>query len=250
MQTMRYREARELTKCFPAGGAGRGIPARRAGASAVISALGAEDERGNPATGPDGRQLACVALLVACLVGVPGAQARSVPALIKSLQAGGHVIVMRHASSPGEIPQKPNADNVGPERQLDAEGRNTSTAMGEALRRLKIPIGEVLTSPTYRAQETARLARLPNPLPVMELGEGSGTMQAVSPAQTEWLQKKVKEFPRGTNTVLITHVPNISAAFPGEKPALAQGEALVFETDGKAGARVVGRIKIEEWPSF
>jgi phosphohistidine phosphatase SixA len=173
------------------------------------------------------------------------------PALIKSLQAGGHVIVMRHGSSPGEIPKVPNPDNAPPERQLDEVGRATTTAMGEALRRLKIPIGEVMTSPTYRARETARLARLPNPRPATELGEGPQAMQgAVQPAQTEWLQKKTKEFPKGMNTVLITHVPNITAAFPSETPALAQGEALVFASDGKGGARVVGRIKIEEWSTF
>ena len=190
-------------------------------------------------------------LFVALCVNADGnAQVLSGAALIKSLQAGGHVIVMRHASSPGEIPTTPNPDNVPPERQLDAQGRDTSTAMGEALRRLKVPIGEVLTSPTYRARETARLARLPNPRTAAELGEGTGTMQAVSPAQTEWLQKKSKEFPRGTNTVLITHVPNITAAFASETPALAQGEALVFASDGKGGARLVGRIKIEEWSTF
>jgi len=176
------------------------------------------------------------------------AQTMSGPALVKSLQAGGHVIVMRHASSPGQIPDKPNPDNVPPERQLDDKGRSTATAMGEALRRLKIPVGEVLTSPTYRARETARLARLPNPRPITEVGEGPQAMQgAVAPAQTEWLQRKVKEFPKGTNTVLVTHVPNITAAFPGETPAAVEGEAFVFGSDGKGGARVIGRIKIEEW---
>jgi len=176
------------------------------------------------------------------------AQTLSGAALVKILQAGGHVIVMRHASSPGNVPPNPNPDNVPPERQLDEKGRSTATAMGDALRRLKIPIGEVMTSPTYRVRETARLARLPNPRSASELGEGPQSMQgAVAPAQTEWLQKKVKELPRGTNTVLITHLPNITAAFPGEKPAAVEGEAFVFGSDGKGGARLVGRIKIEEW---
>jgi len=189
--------------------------------------------------------------LVLCCTAAVDAQTLSGPALVKALQAGGHVIVMRHASSPGEIPKVPNPDNVPPERQLDEVGRATTTAMGEALRRLKIPVGEVMTSPTYRARETARLARLPNPRPATELGEGPQAMQgAVSPAQTEWLQKKVREFPKGTNTVLITHVPNITAAFPAETPAPAQGESLVFASDGKGGARIVGRIKIEDWPQF
>jgi hypothetical protein len=35
-----------------AGDAGRGLPARRAGAFLVTGALGAEDGRGNPAAGP------------------------------------------------------------------------------------------------------------------------------------------------------------------------------------------------------
>jgi phosphohistidine phosphatase SixA len=191
-------------------------------------------------------------LLVASLLatGRPHAQTLAGPALIKSLQSGGLVIVMRHASSPGEIPKTPNPDNVPPERQLDEKGRATATAMGDALRRLKIPIGEVLTSPTYRARETARLARLPAPRSASEVGEGSGSMQGVAPAQTQWLQKKVTEFPSGTNTVLITHTPNITAAFPQVTPAAAEGEAFVFGPDGKGGARLVGRIKIDDWPMF
>ena len=191
-------------------------------------------------------------VVFACVVTVAApahAQMLTGAALVKLLQAGGHVVVMRHASSPGEVPTVPNPDNVPPERQLDEKGRATATAMGEALRRLKVPIAEVLTSPAYRARETARLARLPNPRPVPELGEGAGTMQAVSKAQTEWLLKRVREFPRQSNAVLVTHVPNITAAFPAFAD-VAQGEALVLGPDGKGGARVVARIKIEEWPGL
>jgi hypothetical protein len=50
--------------------------------------------------------------------------------------------------------------------------------------------------------------------------------------------------------VLVTHVPNITAAFPEEKPAAVEGEAFVFGPDGKGGARLVGRIKIDEWMVF
>ena len=194
------------------------------------------------------RRAGLILLLAVATAAAADAQMLSRVALVKSLQAGGHVIVMRHASSPGEVPQKPNPDNVPPERQLDETGRRTAAAMGEALRRLKIPVGEVLTSPAYRARETARLARLPNPRVAAELGEGPQSMQgAVERAQTEWLQKKVMALPRATNTLLVTHVPNVTAAFPGEVPALLQGEALVFGANGASGSRVVGRIKIEEW---
>jgi len=166
-------------------------------------------------------------------------------ALVKALQQGGYVIVMRHASSPREVPDKQSAnpDNVKPERQLDPEGRATATAMGKALRDLKIPVGTVFTSPTYRALETIRYAQLGNPQPVPELGENGQSMQGGTAAQAAWLKKKVTEFPKGTNTLLVTHSPNISLAFPDASANLAEGEALVFSPSG-----VVARIKIEEWP--
>ena len=86
-------------------------------------------------------------------------------ALVKALQKGGYVLVMRHASSPREVPDKQaaNLDNSKPERQLDEVGRNTAIAMGKALRDLRIPIGNVLSSPTYRALETVRLAKFGAP---------------------------------------------------------------------------------------
>src|SRR5579864_3519136 len=107
------------------------------------------------------------------LAGAAPAQTLSGEALVKALRQGGYVIVMRHASSPREVPDKQtaNPDNTKPERQLDAEGRTTATAFGKALRDLKIPIGEVLVSPTYRAMETVRLAKLSDPKPQPELGD-------------------------------------------------------------------------------
>ena len=172
--------------------------------------------------------------------------------LVKNLQKGGYVIVMRHASSPRETPSAEiaNADNVNRERQLDEAGRASATAMGKALRQLKIPVGAVISSPTYRALETARLAQFPAPRTVVELGDGGVSMQGATDAQSEWLQKEITQFPTGTNTILITHFPNMSRAFPQWTSGLADGEALVFGPDGKGGATLVARVKIEEWPKF
>jgi len=178
------------------------------------------------------------------LAGIVHAQQLQGDALVKALRQGGYVIVMRHASSPREVPDKQtaNPDNVKPERQLDQEGRATATAMGKALRDLKIPIGAVFTSPTYRALETIRYAQFGNPQPVPELGDNGQSMQGGTEAQAAWLKKKVTEFPKGTNTLLITHMPNMSRAFPDATANLADGEALVFAPTG-----VVARIKIDEW---
>jgi phosphohistidine phosphatase SixA len=172
-------------------------------------------------------------------------------ALVKALQKGGYVIVMRHTSSPREVPDKKaaNPDNVKPERQLDEEGRTTATAMGKALRDLKIPVGDVFTSPTYRALETIKYAQLAKAQPVAELGENGQSMQGGTEAQAAWLRKAVTQFKAGTNTILVTHFPNIRGAFP-QLTDVADGEALVYGPDGKGGATLVARVKIEEWPGL
>ena len=175
------------------------------------------------------------------------AQTLSGAALVNALRKGGYVIVMRHASSPRETPN-PNADNVNKERQLDAAGRASATGMGKALRDLKIPVGEVLTSPTYRALETTRFAQWTSAKSAAELGDnGQGMQQVVPETQAAWLQMRVTQAPKGTNTSLVTHLPNINRAFPQSSANLEDGEALIFAPDGKGGATVVARIKIEEW---
>ena len=114
--------------------------------------------------------------------------------------------------------------------------------MGKALRDLKIPIGTVFSSPTYRALETIRYAQLGKPQPIPELGDNGKSMSGGTEAQATWLRKQVTEFPKDTNTLIVTHMPNMSRAFPESTDNLADGEALNF---GPSGA--VARVKIEEW---
>ena len=186
------------------------------------------------------------------LLSTSHAQTLSGDALVKALRQGGYVILMRHASSPREEPDKKtaNADNLTFERQLDETGRATAAAMGKALRDLKIPIGDVLSSPTYRARETVRLAQFGNPQSYPELGDGGQNMRGATESQSEWLQKKVTQIPAGNNRIIVTHFPNITRAFPQLASGLADGEALIFGSDGKGGATLVARVKIEEWPKM
>jgi phosphohistidine phosphatase SixA len=161
---------------------------------------------------------------------------------------------MRHASSPREVPDKQtaNPDNTKPERQLDVEGRASATAMGNALRDLGIPIGAVLSSPTYRAIETVRYAQFGKPRTIPELGDNGLSMQGGTEAQAAWLRRQVTQFPEGANTLIVTHLPNLAGAFPDLAAGMADGEALIFAPGGKmkdgVGAEPRGaRVKIEEW---
>jgi phosphohistidine phosphatase SixA len=174
--------------------------------------------------------------------------------LVAALRTGGYVILMRHASSPRTPPDPAQSDaaNVNHERQLDDLGRSTARVMGDALRKLRIPVGQVLSSPTYRALETIRLARLGQPDTYAQLGDGGQNMQAdPTGTRTAWLRAKVAESPTaGTNTIIVTHFPNVNEAFAKDAASLADGEALIFHPDGHGSAVVVGRIKIEEWPQL
>src|SRR5580658_3968998 len=136
------------------------------------------------------------AILLACSAYAQGLQG---DALVGALRQGGYVIVMRHTSSPRDVPDKKtaNPDNTTPARQLDEEGRTTATAMGKALRDLKIPIGEVFTSPTYRALETVKYAQLGKARPVEEIGDNGQSMKGGTEAQAVWLRKAVTQFKAG-----------------------------------------------------
>lgn len=174
-------------------------------------------------------------------------------ALVEALQKGGYVILMRHAASPRQAPDKANAnaDNINLERQLDEEGRSTAAAMGRAFRDLGISVATVYSSPTYRALETVQYQGFGEAQEREELSNDPQGMRGGTEAQAEWLHMAVMQFPVGTNTLLVTHNPNITGAFP-ELSGLSDGEALIFGPDREHNnsAQLVARVKIEQWPEM
>lgn len=166
--------------------------------------------------------------------------------LLAALRQGGKVLVMRHALSPREAPAMPSADNVKGERELDENGKRTATAMGEALRTLKIPVGQVLSSPTYRAQQTAHALGFAKPVLEEALGDGGLGMAADTEGKrSAFLRDQVKMAPpAGSNTLLITHFPNLQGAFGEAAATIADGETLIF-TPGNPTP--IGRVKIGQW---
>jgi broad specificity phosphatase PhoE len=118
--------------------------------------------------------------------------------------------------------------------------------MGKAIASLKIPIGEAYSSPTQRAMDTTRLVQPGKAIATPELGDNGQSMSGGTAAQATWLQKRVAQTPKGTNILLVTHQPNLRGAFPEQATNVADGEALVFGP----GSKLVGRIKIEAWPTL
>ena len=187
------------------------------------------------------------AVVLLCLASL-GAQAQQVSReqLVDMLSGGGYVILMRHASSPRQAPDATtrNADNVDGERQLDEAGRQTATEMGEALRRLGIPVEEVLSSPTYRAMETASRMGF-DARPVEQLSNEG--MRAAGAELAAWLQAEVTRPTNSGNRLLITHGPNLSAAFSDHSQGMTEGEALIFDPRGTDEPVVIHRLLIGDW---
>lgn len=192
-------------------------------------------------------------LTLCCLLSVGsglGAQAPVAQGLVDALQNGGLVIVMRHANSPRDLPDAASADpaNVNLERQLDEQGRNDAIAFGRALQRLAIPVTTVGSSPTFRALQTARLAGFSD-VTVHEQLSNEG-MRAAGADHVTWLQQQANLQAEAGNRLLITHGPNVAAAFPGLAEGMEEGEALVLAPSGAQEPALVARIRISEWPTL
>ena len=118
--------------------------------------------------------------------------------------------------------------------------------MGEALRKLQIPLGMVLSSTAYRALETARLAQFPEPHTYDDLSEAG-----MSTERTASLRAEAALVPKAlTNVVMITHPANIADAFGVAERNLADGEALIYRPDGHGKIALIARVKIEDWPKL
>jgi phosphohistidine phosphatase SixA len=86
------------------------------------------------------------------------AQGAGETALVAALRAGGHVAVLRHGiTDRSQADRGDLADRAG-QRNLSAAGRAQAERIGRAFAVLGVPVGEVLTSPVFRARDTAELA--------------------------------------------------------------------------------------------
>jgi phosphohistidine phosphatase SixA len=199
------------------------------------------------------RALGCALIVSAIGAALQDASAAVVgPPLLQQLRAGGCVLVMRHAQAPNTPPTAREAelDNVHHERQLNQAGQASARELGAALRSLHVPIGPIYSSPTFRALQTIRLIHLGTPRIVPELAEGKQGMASIGERlQNSWLRRAVDQSPpAGSNTLIVTHTPNIVGAFGHSVADIKAGEMIVFKPEsGGQPASIIGRITIDQW---
>ena len=168
-----------------------------------------------------------------------------------ALRAGGLVILVRHgATFPGQADTDPlNFDNIAAQRNLNDKGKMLAKEFGVALRQAGVPVGAVYTSKYNRAYETAVLAGFKDIEKTADLTEGG---LVVSPNENnrraEALRKMLATVPKaGTNTILITHYPNITAALGKDWFEVREGEASIFRPEN-GSYKLVARLQMDEWP--
>jgi phosphohistidine phosphatase SixA len=193
------------------------------------------------------RRILLWALALAALGATPPAEAQ--PEWVTAVRGGGHVIIMRHgATHQDQADTDPfNLANVDKQRQLNDAGRAKSKEIGEAFKKLGIPVGRVVSSQYFRAIETAKLA-FGAVEPTADVSEGG---QVVTPIENNRraaaMRKLAGTAMPGTNVVVVTHRPNILDAFGKDLFDMREGEAVIVKPDGAGGYRTVARVQADEW---
>ena len=179
------------------------------------------------------------------------AQRTDLGVLMTDLKKGGYVVVFRHgATHRDQADTDPlNLDNVAKQRQLNDAGRVVARQVGESLKKLGIPIGKVYTSRFYRAVETGKLVSGGEVVASVDISEGG---QVVTPIENdrraEAFRKLAGTAPDpGTNTVIVSHKPNIMDAFGKDWFDVREGEATIFRPDGAGKAVLVARLPASDW---
>jgi hypothetical protein len=199
--------------------------------------------------------LACSLLALAATFGATAGQApasavAAAPALTgtalrDALRRGGYVLYFRHTST--DFGQNDDGmtsfDDCTKQRNLTDQGRAEARAIGVAIARLKIPVGEVLASPYCRTLETARLM-FGRATASMDVRGGPATPS--TPDRYAGLRRLLSTpVAGGTNLAIASHGnPFHAVAGP---PYLAEGEVAIIAPRGADGFSIVAKITRDGW---
>jgi hypothetical protein len=170
------------------------------------------------------------------------------PSIVGKLREGGLVLYMRHTST--DFNQNDAAmtsyEDCAHQRNLTDKGRAEARDIGANVKRLGIPLGEVLASPFCRTMETARLAF--GRAQAMNEVRG-GPAQPQDPRRYDELRKLLSTpVKKGENRVISSHGnPFHAVAGP---PYLAEGEMAVVRPEGGARFTVIARVRPQDWPEI
>ena len=168
--------------------------------------------------------------------------ALSGPAIVEALRRGGLVIYFRHTAT--DFSRRDDAmkgyGDCANQRLLSAQGRTDAKLLGQRIRALKLPIGEVLASPMCRTMEHATL-RFGRATPTPELREADA---GDYPGLKRLLAQPVA---KASNRWIVGH--GIPFRIATGEPQLGEGEAVVLRP-GSTHWTVLARIRVDQWAAF
>lgn len=182
-------------------------------------------------------------VILRCLLAGPAVAlarlARADEALWALLQAGGQVVLLRHAITEPGVGDPPGfrAGACSTQRNLSDQGRADARRLGEVLRQRRVPVARVLSSPWCRCLETARLVFGREADVERSLGNLFGRRE-LEAQQVAQLRKLVRR-PAGGNLFLVTH-GSTTRALTGVSPGT--GEMVVLTPQPGGGFGVAGRL--------
>jgi len=164
--------------------------------------------------------------------------------LATRLQQGGHVLMLRHAHTPGfGDPPGFKLDDCATQRNLDANGRAQATAIGEWLRRKGVRDARTYSSQWCRCLETARLLNLGpvKPLPALNsFFERTQDRVGSLIALNAFFARQPAD---GPLIILVTHFVNIEAV---AGISVGSGEGVLLQLQAGAAPRVIGRVDFKQ----
>ena len=197
-------------------------------------------------------RFACIAVAATIWLASAGqsAQAQAQAEWIAGVRQGGYVIVFRHgATHQDQADTDPlNPKNIAQQRQLNDAGRAKAKEIGDAFRKLRIPVGQIQSSVFNRAIETGTLMGLGEVTSTPDLAEGGLVVTPIENNRRAQALRKLAATvpPAGTNVVVVTHKPNILDAFGKDWFDVREGEASVFQPGG-GGYKLIVRVPADEW---
>ena len=171
-------------------------------------------------------------------------------AQLEALRGGGFVLYMRHGNTDNsradQVPVK--LDDCSTQRVLNEEGRVLARQVGEALRRARVPIGEVVHSPLCRARETAELAfpDLPRRSEKLLMYTANLSRAQKRPVLETTRRLLSEPVPAGSNRMVVAHAPNMADLIGYYvKP---EGTVLILLPQGDGRFEYLASIPPARWP--
>lgn len=172
------------------------------------------------------------------------ADAQRADSLLDRLRAGGFVLACRHAIT-GPTPRGREFDlaDRSTQRLLSAEGEAQARRLGEILRRQRIPIGEVFTSPAFRTSDSAELT----------FGHADRSDALYGNEEHKRAERRrlfTSDPAPGTNRALMTHQAVLYRMMPDiERGSIREGDCVILDPDG-SDFEIVERLGPDEWDAL